>query len=155
MQARGLHWMAIKNTAQVCQNSVAVCCALRISVTKKYKCGALPEIIILCNFEEWRWCCGLKRGPQALGWCHLPHPICGIFLSMRRRWQCQSYSGTSPCWARQCEPQGSWQQNKSNAGIPWHCTAVQQLLSCSFEPWDFCLQDIISYSCILVWLEES
>lgn len=27
-----------KNTAQVCQNSVAVGHALRISVTKKYKC---------------------------------------------------------------------------------------------------------------------
>lgn len=85
-----------KNTAQVCPNSVAVGCALRISVTRKYKCWTLPVVFILLNIEEWRWCCGLKRGCHSLGWCCLPDPICGIFLSVRRRWQCQSR--TSPCW---------------------------------------------------------
>lgn len=145
----------LKNTAQVCQNSVAMGRALRISVTKKYKCWTLPVFFILLNTEEWRWCCGLKRGCHSLGWCCLPDPTCGIFLSVRRRWQCQSR--TSPRWVSHGATDGRPKASPSNTGIPWHWLPSALLCSsCSRaalspEIFAFRTSSLTVVSCI--WLE--
>lgn len=129
----------LKNTARVCQNSVAVGCATRISVTKKYKCWALPVVIIQLSFEEWRWCCGLKRGwfpphQAPIPWADvIPQiPSVGYFSAWGGGGSARAIAGQA--WAGQESvshgvPDGRTKVSPSNSGIPWHC--LPSVLLCS------------------------
>lgn len=152
MQASGLHWMAIeKYCPGFSEQCVCVLCPKNLSDKEIWVLSTSSDhnSLKLWGVEVVLW---FEKRPPA----HLPDPICGIFLSMRRRWQCQSYSRTSPCWARQCEPWGTDGRTKAIQVFPG--IAYHQLLCSSCSPaalspeiFAFRTSSLAAVSCF--WLE--